>query len=43
MLQVGESMPALSLTNGEREPVTDEAFRGSIAVIAFYPLAFTGG
>ena len=43
MLQVGDSMPAFSLTNGEREPVTDEAFRGSIAVIAFYPMAFTGG
>lgn len=43
MLQVGDSMPEFTLMNGDREKVTDEAFRGAIAVIAFYPLAFTGG
>ena len=43
MLQVGERMPAFTLRNSEREKVTDEDFAGEIAIIAFYPMSFTGG
>jgi len=43
MLEVGSQMPAFTLRNPQRENVTQEAFAGSIAVLAFYPMAFTGG
>ncbi len=43
MLSVGAAMPAFRLTNESREKVTEADFAGSVAVIAFYPLAFTGG
>ena len=43
MLQTGERMPEFSLRNAQREEVTHEAFQGSIAVLAFFPMAFTGG
>ena len=43
MLQVGNSMPQFSLRTRDREVFTDEELRGSIAVVAFYPMAFTGG
>ncbi len=43
MLAVGDRMPDFTLRNTEREEVTQEYFDGSIAVIAFYPMAFTGG
>ena len=43
MLEVGAQLPAFSLRNTQREEVTDAAFRGTIAVLAFYPMAFTGG
>ncbi|MYA18695.1 MAG: redoxin domain-containing protein [Chloroflexi bacterium] len=43
MLQPGDSMPEFSLRDPDRERFTDEQFRGAIAVIAFYPMSFTGG
>jgi peroxiredoxin len=43
MLQVGEKMPAFAVRNAQREEVTQEAFAGSPAVLAFFPMAFTGG
>ena len=43
MLQPGDSMPEFALRDPEREKFTDEKLRGAIAVIAFYPMSFTGG
>ena len=43
MLEVGASMPAFTLRNTKREEVTHESFRGAVAVLAFFPMAFTGG
>ena len=43
MLQIGDRMPSFSLRDRQREEVTDEAFAGQIAVLAFYPMSFTGG
>ena len=43
MLEVGARMPEFTLRNAQRERVTQEEFTGSIAVIAFYPMSFTGG
>ena len=43
MLEVGSKMPAFTLRDPQREEVTNESFAGSITVLAFYPMAFTGG
>ena len=43
MLEIGSSMPEFTLLDAQREKVTQETFAGSIAVLAFYPMAFTGG
>lgn len=43
MLEVNERMPEFQLRNGQREVVTDADFDGAISVIAFFPLAFSGG
>jgi len=43
MLQVGDRMPAFTLRNSSREAVTQEDFLGSVSVLAFYPMSFTGG
>jgi peroxiredoxin len=43
MLEVGATLPAFTLRNTKREEVTQEDFAGTIAVLAFYPMAFTGG
>ncbi|MGE0228935.1 MAG: peroxiredoxin family protein [Dehalococcoidia bacterium] len=43
MLQVGDRMPSFSLRNSNREEVTQDDFLGSVAVLAFYPMSFTGG
>ncbi len=43
MLEVGAQMPDFTLRNTQREVVTQDDFAGSIAVLAFYPMAFTGG
>jgi len=43
MLEVGATMPAFTLRNTQREEVTQDDYAGSITVLAFYPMAFTGG
>jgi peroxiredoxin len=43
MLQPGDSLPQFSLRDPDREKFTDEELRGAIAVVAFYPMSFTGG
>jgi peroxiredoxin len=43
MLEVGSQMPAFSMRDTNRDEVTQDDFAGSIAVLAFYPMAFTGG
>ena len=39
----GEPAPAFTLMNKDREQVTLDSFPGKHIVLAFYPLAFTGG
>ena len=39
----GESAPAFALMNKDREEVTLDSSPGKHIVLAFYPLAFTGG
>ncbi len=39
----GEPAPAFTLLNKDREEVTLDSFPGKHLVLAFYPLAFTGG
>ncbi len=41
--EVGKPAPPLALRNKDREEVTLDAFPGKHLVLAFYPLAFTGG
>jgi peroxiredoxin len=43
MLQVGDRMPEFTLRNTQREEVTQDDLLGSIAIAAFFPMAFTGG
>ena len=43
MLQPGEALPEFTLRQPDREKFTDEQLRGGIAVVAFYPMSFTGG
>jgi peroxiredoxin len=43
MLEVGSKMPAFTLRDTDREEVTHESFAGEVTVLAFYPMAFTGG
>ena len=43
MLQPGDALPQFTLRDPDRERFTDERLRGGIAVIAFYPMSFTGG
>ena len=42
-IEVGKPAPAFSLRNNRREEVTLDSFPGKHLVLAFYPLAFTGG
>lgn len=42
-IEVGQAAPAFSLRNKKREEVTGDSFPGKRLVLAFYPLAFTGG
>mgnify|MGYP000102410557 FL=1 len=43
IIEVGKPAPAFSLRNKRREEVTLDSFPGKHLVLAFYPLAFTGG
>ncbi len=40
---VGDPAPAFVLRNKDREEVTQQSYPGKHLVLAFYPLAFTGG
>jgi peroxiredoxin len=40
---VGQPAPPFALRNKDREEVTLDSFPGKHIVLAFYPLAFTGG
>jgi peroxiredoxin len=42
-LELGQPAPPFSLRNRKREEVTLDSFPGKHLVLAFYPLAFTGG
>ena len=41
--EVGSPAPPFTLLNKDREQITLESFAGKHLVLAFYPLAFTGG
>jgi peroxiredoxin len=41
--EVGQPAPPFTLMNKSREQVTLDSFPGKRLVLAFYPLAFTGG
>lgn len=43
MLEVGTQIPSFSLRDTARAEVTEQDFAGQIAVLAFFPMAFTGG
>lgn len=40
---IGEPAPAFTLMNKDREELTLNSFPGQHIILAFYPLAFTGG
>jgi peroxiredoxin len=42
-LEVGQQAPPFTLLDKDRKQVTQESFPGKHLVLAFYPLAFTGG
>ena len=42
-LEIGQPAPPFSLRNKAREEVTLDSYPGNRLVLAFYPLAFTGG
>lgn len=41
--EIGKPAPAFTLIDKNREKVTLKSFPGKRLVLAFYPLAFTGG
>jgi peroxiredoxin len=41
--EVGKPAPPITLLNRSREPVTLENYPDKHLVLAFYPMAFTGG
>lgn len=43
MLAIGDRMPEFTLRNAQREEVTQQDLLGATAIVAFYPMAFTGG
>lgn len=42
-LEIGQPAPNFSLRDKDRNEVTRDSFPGKHLVLAFYPLAFTGG
>lgn len=42
-IEVGQPAPPFSFMDGKRQKLTLESFPGKHLVLAFYPLAFTGG
>ena len=43
MLAIGDRMPDFALRDAQRGEVVREDLLGAVAVVAFYPMAFTGG
>ena len=43
MLSVGSQMPEFVVRDTERQKVSNQDFDNVVTVIAFYPMAFTGG
>ena len=41
--EVGQQAPPFALRNKDREEITHQSFPGKHLVLAFYPMAFTGG
>jgi peroxiredoxin len=42
-ITVGEKAPSFTLLDKDRQQVTLDSFPGKRLVLAFYPMAFTGG
>ena len=42
-LEIGEPAPPFTLLDGSRQQVNQHSYPGKHLVLAFYPLAFTGG
>ena len=42
-IEIGKPAPPFTLLDRKREPVTLESYPGKHMILAFYPLAFTGG
>lgn len=42
-LEIGQPAPQFALVNRDRETLTLDSFPDKNIVLAFYPLAFTGG
>lgn len=42
-IEIGQPAPAFALRNKKREEVTGDSYPGKHLILAFYPLAFTGG
>ena len=42
-LEIGQPAPSFTLLDKDRTAITLESFPGKHIVLAFYPLAFTGG
>jgi len=42
-IEVGQPAPPFTLMDKDRQQITLESFPGKHLVLAFYPLAFTGG
>ena len=42
-IEVGQKAPAFTLMDKDRQQVTLDTYPGTRLVLAFYPLAFTGG
>jgi len=43
MLLIGSQMPEFVVRDTERQKISTQDFKNTITVIAFYPMAFTGG
>jgi len=42
-LEIGQPAPRFSVRDRNRNEITNDSFPGKHIVLAFYPLAFTGG
>jgi len=42
-IEVGQKAPAFTLLDKDRQQITLDTYPGKRLVLAFYPLAFTGG